>query len=34
MINIGFDFDIEVGLVWFSEYEKDIKDKHLLRKVE
>lgn len=34
MINIGFDFDIELGIFWASEWARTINDGHLVRKVE
>lgn len=34
MINIGFDFDIELGVLWVSEWARTINDDHLVRKVE
>lgn len=34
MINIGFDFDIELGVFWASEWSRAIKDSHYVRKVE
>ena len=34
MINIGFDFDIELGVLWVSEWARNINDDHLVRKVE
>lgn len=34
MINIGFDFDIELGLFWLRERAGDLKSEHIVRKVE
>lgn len=34
MINIGFDFDIELGVYWASEWSRGIKDSHCVRKLE
>lgn len=34
MINIGFDFDIELGVYWASEWSRAIKDSHSVRKLE
>ena len=34
MINIGFDFDIELGVDWLREWAEDIRDAHIVSKVE
>lgn len=34
MINIGFDFDIELGLYWLQEWSRGIGDSHVMRKAE
>jgi hypothetical protein len=34
MINIGFDFDIELAVFWSQEWSKVINDSHLTRKLE
>ncbi len=34
MINIGFDFDIELAIFWINQWSKAIKDNHIIRKVE
>ena len=34
MINIGFDFDIELAIFWIHQWSKAIKDNHIIRKVE
>lgn len=34
MINIGFDFDIEIGLYWLQEWSRAISDPHIIKKAE
>jgi hypothetical protein len=34
MINIGFDFDIEIALFWLQEWTRAISDPHIIKKTE
>lgn len=34
MINIGFDFDIELAIFWVHQWSKAIKDNHIIKKVQ
>lgn len=34
MINIGFDFDIELALFWLQEWTRIIADPHIIKKME
>lgn len=34
MINIGFDFDIELGVFWVSEWSRAIKEVEYVRRLE
>lgn len=34
MINVGFDFDIELALYWLQEWTRGIGDSHIIKKTE